>query len=125
LKARLIREARVRLEKSGQNQPGGQSITFAGEDGGVARINIPLPSLKSKIAAEGRPLSQIKIAAGPHFDDLFVPSLAYAPIEGFRSEAAGFLGIGALRLIRLCETDAYPRVYFETKDSPKKGLRES
>jgi hypothetical protein len=116
LKARLVVEARSRLEEDAA--PGGQAIVFSGLDGDIARVLLPAPALKSKIDAESKPLEKIKAVAGASFESLFVPSLAYVPIEGFRVEAANLLGASAPKLIKLCETESRPRVCFETKPSP-------
>src|SRR5277367_4969764 len=117
LKARLVVEARSRLEESAETGGGGKAITFPGLDGDIARVSIPGPALKSKIDSEGKPFDRIKAVAGKCFEALFVPSIAYVPIEGFRKEAAGLLGPAASRLIKLCETESRPRVCFETKEA--------
>ena len=117
LKARLVIEARSRLEEAGETGGGGKAITFPGLNGDIARVNIPAPALKSKIDSEGKPFEKIKAVAGDYFESLFIPSVAYIPIEGFRDEAAGLLGPAAPRLIKLCETESRPRVCFETKET--------
>jgi hypothetical protein len=117
LKARLVIEARSRFEEAAETGGGGKAITFPGLNGDIARVNIPGPALKSKIESEGKPFEKIKAAAGKYFEALFVPSVAYVPIEGFRTEAADLLGPASPRLIKLCETESRPRVCFETKES--------
>jgi hypothetical protein len=80
-------------------------------------VNIPGPALKSKIDSAGKPFEKIKTAAGKFFQTLFMASVVYAPVDGFRAEAATLLGREAARLIKLCETESRPRVCFETKES--------
>ena len=115
LKSRLVVEARARLDEAAATDGGGKAITFPGLDGDIARVNIPAPALKSKIESEGKPFEKIRAVAGKFFGSLFVPSVAYVPVDGFRTEAAGLLGASASRLIKLCETESRPRVCFETK----------
>jgi hypothetical protein len=103
LKARLVVEARARLDEAAETDGGGRAITFPGLEGDIARVNIPGPALKSKIESEGRPFERIRAVAGK------------LPVEGFRTEAAGLLGVSASKLIKLCETESRPRVCFETK----------
>jgi hypothetical protein len=117
MKAWLVIEARSRLEEAAESGGGGKAITFQGLAGDIARVNIPGPALKSKIDGEGKPFQKIKGAAGRFFQSLFVPSVVYVPIEGFRSEAATLLGPAAPKLIKLCETESRPRVCFETKET--------
>jgi hypothetical protein len=77
-----------------------------------------LKDLKARLVVEARSRLEEDAAAGASFESLFVPSLAYVPIEGFRVEAANLLGASAPKLIKLCETESRPRVCFETKPSP-------
>jgi len=117
LKARLVIEARSRLDEAAETGGGGKAISFPGLDGDIARVNLPGPALKSKIDSDGKPFEKIKAAAGEHFEALFVPCVAYVPIEGFRAEAADLLGLAASKLVKLCETESRPRVCFETKET--------
>jgi hypothetical protein len=117
LKARLVVEARSRLEEAAETGGGGKAITFPGLEGDIARVSIPGPALKARIDSEGKPFEKIKAVAGKYFQALFVPSVAYVPIEGFRAEAAELLGPSAPRLVKLCETESRPRVCFETKET--------
>jgi hypothetical protein len=116
MKARLVIEAQSRLDEAAETEGGGKAIVFQGLAGDVARVNIPGPALKSKIDSEGKVAEKIKAAAGPFFESLFVPAVAYVPIEGFRAEAAALLGQASGRLVKLCETESRPRVCFETKE---------
>jgi hypothetical protein len=116
MKAQLVTEAQSRLDEASETEGGGRAIVFQGLAGDVARVNIPAPALKSKIDSEGRAAEKIKAAAGQFFESLFVPSVVYVPIAGFRAEAVTLLGHASGRLVKLCETESRPRVCFETKD---------
>ena len=117
MKARLVIEARSRLDEADPTEGSGRAITFPGLNGDVARVNIPGPALKSRIESEGKVVERIRSVAGEYFESLFVPSVVYMPIACFRAEAEALLGSGAARLIKLCETESRPRVSFETKES--------
>ena len=121
LKARLVIEARSRLEEAAETVGGGKAVTFPGLNGDIARVSLPGPALKAKIESEGKPFLKIKAVAGKCFDALFIPSVAYIPIEGFRNEAEELLGSSAPKLIKLCETESRPRGCFETKETGHAG----
>lgn len=116
LKSQLVIEAQSRLDEAAETEGGGKGITFQGLGGDIARVNIPAPALKAKIDGAGKPFQKIKSMAGKFFDSLFVPSVVYLPVDGFRAEASTLLGRDAGRLIKLCETESRPRVSFETKE---------
>jgi hypothetical protein len=116
LKEQIITQAEARQEEATPTEGGGTALVFEGLDGCVARVNMPAPSLKSKIDGEGRAIEKIRQSAGRFFDKLFRPAISYAPVERFRDEAAALLGRQASQLIRLCETKSSPRVSFETKE---------
>src|SRR5665213_4429109 len=75
LKTQLVTEARARLAS------GEKAIAIQG-----VRIHFPSPSLRSKIELEDKVFDQIKSAANGCFDALFMPILAYRPVEDFRTE---------------------------------------
>src|SRR6202012_1156624 len=112
LKARLINEARVRLEDSSENV-----IVFQGAEGDVARVNLPARTLKPRLEADGKAFEKVRAITGTSFGNLFQSVISYLSVEGFRHEAALLLGPAAPRLIKLCETEGRPRVSFETKGS--------
>ena len=88
-----------------------------GNDGCIARVNFPAPSLKSKIDGEGKPSEKIKQLAGTVFSRLFIPTITFKPVENFRDEAKALLAKGeANKLIKLCQTEIAPRVSFETAE---------
>jgi len=114
LKVDLISEADAHHSEYQPTEGGGSSWIAEGADGCIARIAFPAPSLKSSIQGEGLALQKIKVAAGALFHRLFVPTLNYKPIPGFREEAEDLLGRDARKLIKLCQNETAPRVSFET-----------
>jgi hypothetical protein len=117
LKAALAAEAQTRKTELTQTDGGGSRWTAEGRDGCIARVNFPAPSLKGKIDAEGKTIVRIKQIAGSVFSRLFVPTLSYKPVEGFRTEAAALLPKAeANRLTKLCQSASAPRVSFETTE---------
>jgi hypothetical protein len=88
-----------------------------GSDGCIARVSFPAPSLKGKIDADGKAVVKIKQLTGSLFSRLFITTISYKPVEGFRTEAAALLPKAeANKLIKLCETASAPRVSFETTE---------
>lgn len=116
LKASLLHEAGTRPEEHVATDGGGWTWTAEGSDGCIARVTAPAPSLKSKIDGEGKAIEKIRSAAGRFFDKLFKATLAYKPVDNFRTEAEALLDRQAGKLIRLCETESSPKVAFETKE---------
>jgi len=117
LKEQIVTQAQARQEEAAPTEGGGTSLVFEGLDGCVARVNIPAPSLKSKLDSEGKSIAKVRQSAGVYFDKLFRPTLFYIPVESFRQEAITLMGRQASGLIRLCETKTPPRVSFETKET--------
>lgn len=116
LKASLLHEATTRPEEQVTTDGGGWTWTAEGADGCIARVTAPAPSLKSKIDGEGKAIEKVRAAAGRFFDKLFKPTLAYKPVDNFRTEAETLLERQAGKLIRLCESESSPKVAFETKE---------
>ncbi|MDQ3622146.1 MAG: hypothetical protein M3463_06615 [Verrucomicrobiota bacterium] len=117
LKAQLIEAARAHEDELTATNGGGLRWTAEGNDGCIARVNFPAPSLKSKIEGEGKPIEKIKRLAGNLFSRLFIPTISFKPVENFRDEAKALLAKGeAIKLIKLCQTESAPRVSFETAE---------
>jgi hypothetical protein len=115
-KEALVTEARSRPEAHTPTENGGTSWVAQGEDGAIARVTFPGPSLKSKVDSEARGFDKIKAAAGRAFDRLFRPVLSYKPVDDFRGQASELLGKDAGKLVRLCQSESAPKVGFETKE---------
>jgi hypothetical protein len=117
LKAKLVAEARSRESELASTDGGGRRWTAEGNDGCIARVTFPGPTLKAKIEEQGQVFEKIKNLATGVFARLFVPTVSYRPVEKFREEAAALLPkIDANRLINLCQSGSAPRVSFETTD---------
>jgi hypothetical protein len=111
----LIKAAQRQKKQLQRTENGGLRWSAEGEDGTLARVNFPAPSLTAKIDAEDECFSEIKALAGKAFRHLFKPSKCYKLIAGFRSDAGGLLNpTAAKKLIALCENESKPRVSFET-----------
>ena len=117
IKAQLVEAAREREDELVPTDGGGLRWTAEGNDGCIARVNFPAPSLKSKIEGEGKPIRKIKELAGAVFSRLFIPTITFKPVENFRDEAKALLAkADANKLIKLCQTESAPRVSFETTE---------
>jgi hypothetical protein len=117
IKAQLVEAAREREDELVPTDSGGLRWTAEGNDGCIARVNFPAPSLKSKIDGEGKPIEKVKQLAGAVFSRLFIPTITFKPVENFRDEARALLAKGeANKLIKLCQTESAPRVSFETAE---------
>ena len=117
LKATLAAEAQTRKTEMTRTEGGGTRWTAEGSDGCIARVNFPAPTLKAKIDGEGKAVPKIKQLAGSVFRRLFVTTLSYKPVEGFRTEVAALLPkADANKLIKLCQSASAPRVSFETTE---------
>ena len=116
IKQQLITVAGMREEEHTETEGGGRSWQASGDDGCIARVHFPAPSLKSKIDGEGKGIAKIKEVAGRFFDSLFRPAITYRPVEQFRNIAEINLGKDAKKLVKLCESESSPRVSFETKE---------
>jgi hypothetical protein len=116
IKAALIQEAESRSEECTATDNGGQAWTAEDEDGNIARVNFPAPTLKASIDGEGKLIEKVRQAAGTFFPTLFNQAPKYVPVKNFRALAESFLAKGAGKLIKLCSTDSSPRVSFETKE---------
>lgn len=116
IKKQLTTEAESRQDEAIQTEGGGWSWQFTGDDGCVARVTSPAPTLKSEIDGEGKTIEKIREAAGAHFTRLFQQAPKYKLIPAFREEAQGLLGRTAGKLIKLCTVNSTPRVAFETKE---------
>jgi hypothetical protein len=117
IKAQLVEAAREREDELVPTDGGGLRWTSEGNDGCIARVNFPAPSLKSKIDGEGKPIDKIKQLAGTVFCRLFIPTSTFKLVENFRDEARALLAKGeANKLIKLCQTESAPRVSFETTE---------
>lgn len=117
LKAQLVEAAREREDELIATEGGGLRWTAEGNDGCIARVNFPAPSLKSKIDGEGKPIEKVKQLAGAVFSRLFIPTISFKPVENFRDEAKALLAKAeANKLIKLCQSESAPRVSFETAE---------
>ena len=117
LKAKLVETAREHEDELTPTDGGGLRWTAQGNDGCIARVNFPAPSLKSKIEGEGKAIERIKQLAGAVFSRLFVPTISFKPVENFRDEAKALLvKADGNKLIKLCQTESAPRVSFETAE---------
>lgn len=117
LKAQLVEAAREREDELMPTEGGGLRWSAEGNDGCIARVNFPAPTLKSKIEGEGKAIEKIKQLAGAVFNRLFIPTISFKPVENFRDEAKTLLAkTDATKLIKLCQTESAPRVSFETAE---------
>ena len=57
IKAQLVEAAREREDELVPTDGGGLRWTAEGNDGCIARVNFPAPSLKSKIEGDGKPIA--------------------------------------------------------------------
>jgi hypothetical protein len=117
IKALLVEAARDSEDELVPSERGGLRWTAEGNDGCIARVNFPAPSLKSKIDGEGKAIEKIKQLAGAVFSRLFIPTITFKPVENFRDEARALLAkTEANKLIKLCQSESAPRVSFETSE---------
>jgi hypothetical protein len=115
LKAALVEESRLHPGDHVANDKGGSRWTADGNDGCIARVSFPAPTLISEIDAKGDLIAQCKAIAGDAFTALFSPVKIYQLVDDFRSEAKTQLPEAkAIELTKLCENEASPRVSFET-----------
>ena len=115
LKAALVDESRLHPDDHIANDKGGSRWTADGNDGCIARVSFPAPTLVSEIDAKGELIEQCKLIAGDAFAALFTPVKIYQLADNFRSEAKAQLPEAkATELTKLCESEASPRVSFET-----------
>lgn len=123
LKAELVEAARKNPKQFTTTDGGGCRWSATGDDGCIARVNFPAPSLKAKIDGEGKTIEKIKEVAGRLFTRLFVPAVSYKPIPDFRDEVIAQLPKAeANKLIKLCQTESAPRVSFETADKANEKI---
>jgi len=118
LKASLVQEAKSRPDELGESERGGGLVlTFGGDNGCIARVSLPAPTLKASIKGTGKPIEKIQTAAGRYFHELFVQAPNWCPVPRFRERASQLMDAKAARkLVRLCESNSAPRVSFETKE---------
>ena len=120
LKSQLVEAARKNAKQFTTTDGGGCRWTATGDDGSVARVNFPAPTLKAKIDGEGKAIEKIKEVAGRLFTRLFTPAVSFKPVADFREEVLALLPkTEATKLIKLCQTESAPRVSFETADKAK------
>lgn len=118
IKEHLTIEADTRADEATETDGGGTSLIFDGADGCVARVTTAGATLKATIKGEGKDIEKVRAAAGTIFPKLFLPVLAYKPVENFRDEATALLGANEGRkLIKLCTNPGKTTVSFETKDA--------
>jgi hypothetical protein len=116
LKAQLVAEAEGRPEEYTATDGGGASWQMQGNDGCLARVSFPSPTLKAKIDGEGKAWDKIKAIVGPAALRLFAPAVTYKLLPEFRDLATSQLpAADARKLIKLVTTESAPRVSFETK----------
>ena len=117
IKALLVEAARESEDELVPTEGGGLRWTAEGNDGCIARVNFPAPSLKSRIDGEGKAIEKIKQLAGAVFSRLFIPTITFKPVENFRDEVRAILAkTEANKLIKLCQSESAPRVSFETAE---------
>lgn len=122
LKADLIEQARLNPEALVSTQGGGKRWTAKGNDGCIARVNFPAPSLVSEIEAETDFAKKLQAIAGEKFRRLFNSVRIFQPTEDFRTQAAALLPASkAETLVQLCENESSPRVSFETAKSTQQA----
>ena len=115
LKSALVDESRLHPDDHIANDKGGSRWTAEGNDGCIARVSFPVPTLVSEIDAKDELIEQCKVIAGDAFTALFTPVKIYQLVDDFRSEAKAQLPEAkATELTKLCESEASPRVSFET-----------
>lgn len=116
LKQLLVLEATGRPQLQITIPDGGKSIAFTGNDGCIARVTFPKPTLKATIDGEGKTIDKIREAAGTAFSRLFLQAPKYRLVEDFRSAATDLLDSRAARvLLKRCTVNSSARVSFETK----------
>jgi hypothetical protein len=113
LKAALVREAARRKGQHVETGNGGRAWRGEGQDGCVCNVVFPAPLLTSGVPAAA--VEKVRALAGQAFGALFVEVLTFKPAADFRTAARAYLGRKAARLIAACESEAAPRVSFETK----------
>jgi len=118
LKQQLVKEATTRPDEYLITFPdGGKSIAFAGNDGCIARITFPKPTLNDTVSGEGKKIEKIRAYAGPHFHRLFSQAPKYKLTKDFRKVTRELLYSKSARaLIKLCTSKSAARVAFETKE---------
>jgi hypothetical protein len=115
LKAELVQEAKLHPDALADTANGGKRWIAEGTDGCIARVNFPAASLVSEIDANGDLARQCQNLAGDQFRHLFAPVKFYQLAEDFRRKVAALLpSPKAEELTQLCESEAAPRVSFET-----------
>ena len=67
MRGELVEAAREQEDELTPTDGGGLRWTAEGNDGCIARVNFPAPSLKSKIEGDGKPIVKIKELAGAVF----------------------------------------------------------
>jgi hypothetical protein len=115
LKAELVQEAKLHPDAFAETANGGKRWIATGSDGCIARVNFPAAALVSEIDATSELARECQSVAGMQFRQLFAPVKFYQLAEDFRKKVAALLpSTKAEELTRLCETEAAPRVSFET-----------
>ena len=115
LKSALIEEARCHPDEHIANDKGGSRWIAEGKDGCIARVSFPVATLVSEIDAKSELAEQCKGVAGAAFTALFAPVKIYQLVDDFRTAAKAQLPEAmATELTALCESEASPRVSFET-----------
>jgi hypothetical protein len=115
LKSALVEEARLHPGDHIATESGGKRWTAEGRDGCVARVSFPAATLVSELNAKSELVDQCKAIAGDAFRTLFTPVKIYQLVDDFRTAAKAQLPEAkATELTALCESEASPRVSFET-----------
>ena len=98
LKAQLVEAAREQEDELTPTDGGGLRWTAEGQDGCVARVNFPAPSLKSKIEGEGNHQYNDTIyppwANSMRFESMHVQRSARCPASGDRIYILRILSAG-------------------------------
>ena len=113
LKAGLVEEAARRKGEHVETGQGGRAWRCDGAGGCVCNVVFPAPLLRGSIS--GAAVETVRKLAGKAFPRLFVEVLSLKPVADFRAGARAELGKNAAKIIAACESEAAPRVSFETK----------
>ena len=119
IKSQLVDAAREHSEELTATEGGGTRWVVTGNDGCIARVNFPAPSLKSKIEPESKLMEKIEQLTGHLLSRLFTTTTCFKPVENFQEDAKTLLARPAAnKLIKLCLSASAPRVSFETAERP-------
>jgi len=119
IKRQLIDLAKMDGDGQAPTDGGGWSYTLRDNEGNIARVTAPAPSLKSTIDGEGELIEKIRslLDCKATFTALFSPAPAYKLVGEFREVATALLGRNAGKLLKLVTSKSATKVSFETKEA--------